>query len=319
MARKGPGGPRTRLAEAVRYASGRIKYYRPSQDEKPVPPSVFSCVQRISAVHPALAGAALREAVGDKSRPPQPNGDAVQEAIEAAREPRLGYPLGKLFLKDLLSPGVPGESNEETEYRKNRALLMEKAGLLYAALHYAVWNGSGAPLRDIPSHLSKVLVAVPAPPSELTPTKLDELRMAREYRLVKCRRALKAAAPMGLALKIVDRVCIEQVDLTEPEAGPGALQAPLKHLRAGLVVLIGVFELDKGTRAVQSAIPPSATESPPATAAAVPPPVRVIKKPRLEVRFGGDSSERPDVDLVKLAVARLKLSALGATTPAGRR
>jgi hypothetical protein len=135
---------------------------------------------------------------------------------------------------------------------------------------------------------------------------------------MKCRRALKAAVPMGLALKIVDRVCIEQVDLTEPEAGPGALQAPLKHLRAGLVVLIGVFELDKGTRAVQSAIPPSATESPPATTPADLPPKRIIKMPRLEVRFGGDSSERPDGDLVKLAVARLKLSAaLGATSTSG--
>jgi hypothetical protein len=293
----------------VRYASGRIKYYRPPKDEAPVPPSVFSCIQRISDVHPRLAAAALRQAVGDKLHLPQPSGDAVQAAIAAARDPRHGHPLGKLFLEDLLSPGVPGESNEETEYRKSRSILMEKAGLLYAALHFAVWNGSGAPLRDIPSHLSKVIVDAPGPPSELTPEKLDELRQAREYRLMKCRRALKAAVPMGLALKIVDRTCIDQVAFATPEAlkAPGALKAPLKHLRAGLAALIGVFELDKGTRAVQSAIPPSATESPPATAAAVPPPVRVIKQPRLEVRFGADSPERPDIALVNQAVASLKL------------
>jgi hypothetical protein len=216
---------------------------------------------------------------------------------------------------------VPGESTVETECREERSILLEKAGLHYAALHFAVWNGSGAPLRDIPSHLSKVLVDAPGPPSELTPEKLDELRQAREYRLMKCRRALNAAVPMGLALKIVDRTCIDQVAFATPEAlkAPGALKAPLKHLRAGLAALIGVFELDKGTRAVQSAIPASATESPPATTPADLPPKRIIKMPRLEVRFGGDSSERPDGDLVTLAVARLKLSALGATPRADRR
>jgi hypothetical protein len=294
----------------VRYASGRIKYYRPAQDEKPVPPSVFSCVQRISVVHPLLARAALREAVGDKSRPPQPNGDAVQEAIAAAREPRLGYPLGILFLRDLLSPGAACESTEEAKYRKERSILLEKAGLLYAALHFAVWNGSGAPLRDIPSHLSKVLVDAPGPPSELTPEKLDELRQAREYRLMKCRRALKAAVPMGLALKIVDRTCIDQVAFATPEAlkAPGALKAPLKHLRAGLAALIDVFELDKGSRAAQSAgATVSATEPPSATTPADAPPKRIIKKPRLEVIFGPESPERPDIALVNQAVASLKL------------
>jgi hypothetical protein len=243
----------------------------------------------------------------------------VQEAIDAAREQRLGYPLGVLFLRDLLCPGEPGESKEETEHRRERSILLEKAGLHYAALHFAVWNGSGAPLRDIPSHLSKILVAVPAPPCELTPEKLDELRMAREYRLAKCRRALKAAVPMGLAITIIDRVCIEQVDLTDPEAGPGALQAPLKHLRAGLAALIGVFELDKGTRAAQSAtqsaVPPSATEPPSATTPADPPPKRIIKKPRLEVIFGPESPERPDVDLVTQAVDRFRHSASCAGPP----
>ena len=312
MARKGPGGPRPRHADAVRYASGRIKYYRPQKDETPLPPSVFACVQRIRAVHPVLARTALQEAAGGRQAYSQPLGDAVQEAVDAAREPRLGYPLGVLFVRDLLCPGEPGESKEETEHRRERAIMLEKAGLLYAALHLAVWNGTAAPLRHIPSHLSKLLVDIFAPPSEVTPEKIEELWQAREYRLMKCRKALAAAAPMGLALKIVDRVCIEQVEL----AGPGALQAPLKHLRAGLTALVGVFELDKGTRA--AAVPPPATEPPSATTPAEPQPKRIVKKPRLEVRFGAHSPERPDLALVQQAVASLKHSVLGSTPLADR-
>ena len=144
--------------------------------------------------------------------------------------------------------------------------------------------GSGAPIRNISSHLSKVLVDIVGPPSELTPEKIEELRVAREYRLQKCRRALAAAAPMGLALRIVDRVCIEQA----PLAGPAAIQAPLKHLRAGLSALVDALDLDSKTRQ-PSAAPSSQFE---ATAAEPDPHPCRARKARLETRFNPDFAGR---------------------------
>ena len=224
---------------------------------------------------------------------------------------RLDYPLGILFLSDQLCPGVSGESEAETLRRKERSVLLEKAGLLYAGIHFLVWSGSGAPICNISSHLSKVLVDIVGPPSELTPEKIEELRVAREYRLQKCRRALAAAAPMGLALRIVDRVCIEQA----PLAGPAAIQAPLKHLRAGLSALVDALDLDSKARQ-PSAAPSSQFE---ATAAEPDPPPRRARKARLETRFNPDLPERPDRAEVRKAIHRLKTLGTRAANCPGRR
>src|SRR5260370_31302842 len=113
MIRRGPGGPPPRRTDVLRYGNGRIKYQR-SKDEPPVPPSILACIQRVMPVRPILAEEALRahflmprvaprpppakKTKGRNSRRglaniSQDGADPVQQALQAAHDQRLSYPL----------------------------------------------------------------------------------------------------------------------------------------------------------------------------------------------------------------------------------
>jgi hypothetical protein len=223
-------------------------------------------------------------------------------AIDAAEDRRLGYPLGVLWARGHLCPAPEGqESKEAREAREEEAELLEKAGRIYVAEHYLVWRWQGSPCQAEPSHLSRSMSEAGLEDLWLRPTEIDEEKFEEERLLLKAslegaRRVLMRAAPMGLALKAVERICIDNWD-------GDVHQAPLKHLRAGLRALKEHYNVrlarSRGDRAA----------SPPADAgegAVQAPAVRRCPRPRMPANLTSDAAHpRPPVEQIAQSIANL--------------
>jgi hypothetical protein len=215
-------------------------------------------------------------------------------AISAAEDPRLGYPLGVLWVRGMLCPAPEGfESAAEKDVREEEAEVLDKAGRLYAAQHYLVWRWQGSPCQEAPAHLELTIAEFDRPPTELDPEEFENARLLLKSKLDGARRALMRASPMGLALKAVDRICI---DGFQGEIHPG----PLKQLLIGLRTLKEHYDIRLAKSRDRFSGPDFAPPQPPNAAA----PKR-SRRARLPANLTSDETLRPSVESVAKAVDRL--------------
>jgi hypothetical protein len=207
--------------------------------------------------------------------------EAVEERIVAdAHDQLLSYPLGLLFRQGHFHD----RSIADLKERQRHAERLREAGLRYAALHFAVFNGTGTPRRFVPSHLSKLVVEIVGYVGD-DPQKLEAIRQAKERRLAQAREALRSAAPRDLALKIIDRTCLEEAALP-----PAMIFYGIRYLIAGLTALAELFHLIK---------PKPADDRTRLTG------VPASRRDRLEVVFGPSDRGEIDRDQIQRSVARL--------------
>ena len=241
MARKKRGAS-TRLLGVPRHPNGRI-YHKKFKAQLAPPRPYFAYAQRLMHHDPKNAAILLIAAITPDRKlyqrlsklDPPASRETLMKAIDAAEDPRIGYPLGILWARGLLCPAPVGfESSDEKAARDEEAEILDKSGRLYAAQHYLVWRWQASPCQEAPSHLSHLERTLDElgidPPTELDPEEFEKERRKLKAKLEGARRALMRAAPMGLPLKAVDRICI---DGFAGEVHPGAL----KHLIVGLRIL----------------------------------------------------------------------------------
>jgi hypothetical protein len=333
MGRRGPGGQKPRRANVARYPNGRIDYRRTIADD-PIPPAVHASVQRLRRVGSKLADEvieALRRGQSRKGRSAKTQVEnLMRDAVEEAKDPRLGYLLGVLWAQDVLCPPKPGrtETDEEKDERYACAARLDKAGRIYAAQHFLVWGGV-SPRTAVPSNLAKMVVDVwdpgSAPPADIElPADFEKKLAAAQRQLAGARRALSRAWPGNVALQAVDRVCLDQTisePATPPAGGnrtwrtPHVVDIAMPPLRAGLEVLAAHYEIHPAKRQRRTQTCPQApleqTDEPMQ---------RVVvrsKRRRMPAAFGPHSPERPGADAVSHAVSKLRRRIAGENDEAG--
>lgn len=298
MARK--RNPTQRKADVLRHPNGRI-YHRKMKAEQAPPRPYFAYAQRLRYHDPANAEILMIAAVTpDRRLHRRFSRETLMRAIDAAEDRRLGYPLGVLWAHGLLCPAPVGfESAGAKEAREEEAELLDKAGRLYAAQHYLVWRWQDSPCQEATSHLSHLERTLDEfgieAPTELDPEEFEKGRLKLKAQLDAARLALFRAAPMGLALKAVDRICI---DSFVGEVHPGAL----KQLITGLRTLKEHYNV----RLAKSRDRASAPEYPPPG----PPPAEIAApkrraRSRLPANLTSDPGLRPSLESVAQAVAMM--------------
>jgi hypothetical protein len=299
-----PGAPPPRRANVARHPNGRINHRRAKAEEAP-PRPYFVYAQRLRDLDAGKSKILMLAATTPERQLYRRLAELglskahLMEAIEAAEDRRLGYPLGVLWAGGLLCPAPEGyESKEDTEARAEEAELLDKAGRIYAAQHYLVWRWQGSPCQGAPSHLASTMAEVGLePPTEIDPEEFEKERLRLKASLSGARRALMRAAPMGMALKIIDRICIE--GFTE-EVHPG----PLKHLRAGLRALKEYFKVRPAAKP-QDRESAATIESAPADEFKPRTTTPRCPRPRMPANLTSDAELRPPIEAVAKSVARL--------------
>lgn len=299
MARK-PRSASTRHIDAPRGPNGKINHRKSKADQAP-PRPYFAYAQRLRHHDPENAEILLIAAVmPDRRLHRRFSRETLMKAIKAAEDPRLGYALGVLWARGLLCPAPDGfESVDEKETREEEAEVLDKAGRIYAAQHYLVWRWQDSPCQEAPSHLSHLERTLDElgikPPTELDPEQFEKDQLERKMKLGAVRHALLRAAPMGLALKIVDAICI---DGFMGEVHPGAR----KHLLTGLRTVKEQYNVRLEKSRDRSAGQDPAPMPPSPEQAAAP---KRNRRPRLPANLTSDPTLRPPPQSVAASVESL--------------
>lgn len=297
MARKSRGAKR-RLADVPRHPNGRINHRKSKANEAPPRPyRVYE--RRVRRSNPEASRILLIAAeTPERKIFHLVSREALMRAIEAAEDPRRGYPLGVLWADGLLCPAPAGDETEaEKDGRAEEAELLDKAGRLYAAQHYMLWRWQGSPCQDAPSHLERTMsehgIDV-RPATELDPEEIEARGLRLKESLEGARRALLRTAPMGLALKAVDRICIDGFD---GEIHPG----PMAMLQRGLRTLREYYNVRVSKTRDRSTADPAPAREERAPGAAS----QRLRRPRLPVNLTSDLGLRPQPESIVASVAAL--------------
>lgn len=287
--------------DAPRHPNGRI-YHRKSKADQAPPRPYYAYAHRLRHDPENAEILLIAAATPERKLYHRVSKEALMKAITAAEDRRMGYPLGVLWARGLLCPAPDSfETAAEKEARAEEAELLDKAGRLYAAQHYVVWRWQGSPCQDASSHLERTMAENGIdvrPPTELDPEQIEEQRLTMKASLEGARRALMRAAPMGLALKAVDRICI---DAFGGDVHPG----PLARLRDGLEALKEYYNVRVAKPRDRAADRPAAE---PVSAREGHEPVVAARRnirPRLPANLTSDPALRPALESVAASVAAL--------------
>ncbi len=347
MGRRRPRPPRRE--DADRDANGRIRYDRLRRDLG----NTFSNLHRVAPINPDLADVAVkmlgasarldrkirsgwhpdRERSIELKAELQGWGVAVHQVDAAARDERLSYPAGVLYLRHAFGddPEHAARSRcyDDANLREQcspcrQARLMHRASLAYAALHCAVWGGlkqdiaealtpedlrellgtgrSGTPRRHVPSHLGKLLVSIVGTEDPGDPKERQKRREATAHRYWAAREAMMQ---VGLgALMMVERIVIDELP-PGPAGMPGMWRLSTNdgiNLRLGLSALITALRLDEPRRGDRAGTNDGAS-----TITDVIKPARARRG--LGIEFSRATDGSPDAGAVALSVARLRQAA----------